>query len=802
MSDNLEPLPISQRAMAAPPYLASLNPEQRAAVEALDGPVLVLAGAGTGKTRVLTTRLAHLLSTGKAKPWGVLGVTFTNKAAREMRERVEKLLGPGGGGLPFLGTFHSISARLLRTHAELVGLKSNFTILDTDDQVRLLKQIIEAEGIDEKRWPGRQLAGVIDGWKNRALTPDKVPKNEGFAFGDGAGVKLYAHYQARLKILNACDFGDLLMHMIDVFQRHPDVLESYHRKITHLMVDEYQDTNVAQYLWLRLLAQASKNLCVVGDDDQSIYGWRGAEVDNILRFEHDFPGAVVVRLERNYRSTGHILAAASHLIANNRGRLGKTLFTDDEEGHRVKVRGIWDGEAEARLIADDIEAWVQGNRSYAECAVLVRAAWQMRAFEERFLMLRIPYKVIGGPRFFERAEVRDAHAYLRLIRSEDDDLAFERIVNQPKRGIGESTVQKLHAHAGKPPVRFITDNGPLFDADTGEVVTEQAEAPGGATRFRSLVAASRELVLTDELPLKARTALRSFLTDLDRWQLRAREISHVELAETILDESGYTEMLRNDKSPQAQTRLENLKELVQSMGQYDTLEAYLEHVALVLDIEAESEAENVQLSTLHAAKGLEFPLVFLPGWEEQVFPSQRSIDENGEKGLEEERRLAYVGITRARESARISFAANRQIYGRWQTVLPSRFIDELPPASVDAVSETGYTMQAGGVREAASRLDAYAPGAGFNSAYQSPGWRRAQERGAFSSKPPLLEGEARLIARSGEADAAYRRGDRIFHQKFGYGLVRLVDGNKLTVDFDKAGEKRVIDSFVIPASAA
>ncbi|HRE45331.1 MAG TPA: UvrD-helicase domain-containing protein [Terricaulis sp.] len=651
--DSGESLPISQRAMAAPPYLAGLNPEQRAAVEALDGPVLVLAGAGTGKTRVLTTRLAHLLTTGRAKPWSILSVTFTNKAAREMRERVEALLGPGGGGLPWLGTFHSISARMLRTHAEVVGLKNNFSILDTDDQIRLLKQIIEAEGIDEKRWPGRQLAGVIDGWKNRALTPDKVPKGEAFHFGDGAGVKLYAIYQARLKILNACDFGDLLMHMIEIFQRHPDVLDAYHKKLSHLMVDEYQDTNVAQYLWLRLLAQARKNLCVVGDDDQSIYGWRGAEVDNILRFEHDFPGAKVVRLERNYRSTGHILAAASHLIANNRGRLGKTLFTDDDLGERVKVRGLWDGEAEARLIADDIEHWVQqgGAHTYADCAVLVRAAWQMRAFEERFLMLRIPYKVIGGPRFFERAEVRDAHAYLRLIRSEDDDLAFERIINQPKRGIGESSVQKLHAHAGKPPVRFVTDAGPLFDSNTGEVVSSQDEGPGGAARFRSLMAAARELILTDDLPLKARTALRAFLNDFDRWRDQSRHVNHVELAETVLDESGYTEMLRNDKSPQAQTRLENLKELVQAMGQFDTLEAYLEHVSLVLDIESESEGANVQLSTLHAAKGLEWPLVFLPGWEEEVFPSKRSIEESGEKGLEEERRLAYVGVARARKRA-------------------------------------------------------------------------------------------------------------------------------------------------------
>ncbi len=803
LNDSAENLPISVRASAAAPYLASLNPEQRAAVEALDGPVLVLAGAGTGKTRVLTTRLAHLLSTGKAKPWGVLAVTFTNKAAREMRERVEALLGPGGGGLPFLGTFHSISARMLRSHAELVGLKSNFTILDTDDQIRLLKQIIEAENIDEKRWPARALAGAIDNWKNRALTPDRVPKGEAFSFADGKGAEFYAYYQARLKILNTCDFGDLLMHMIAVFQRHPDVLETYHRKITHLMVDEYQDTNVAQYLWLRLLAQASKNLCVVGDDDQSIYGWRGAEVDNILRFEHDFPGSAVVRLERNYRSTGHILAAAAELISNNRGRLGKTLFTDDELGNLVKVRGVWDGEAEARLVADDIEGWVQSNRKHSECAVLVRAAWQMRAFEERFLMLRIPYKVIGGPRFFERAEVRDAHAYLRLIQSEDDDLAFERVINNPKRGFGDTSLARLHAHAQKPPVRFVTDNGPLFDAETGEVVTEQPPTPGGATRFRSLVGAGRELVLTDELPLKARTALRSFLTDLDRWRERSRSISHIELAETVLDESGYTEMLRNDKSPQAQTKLENLKELVQSMGQFDSLAAYLEHVSLVLDIEAEGGGDSVHLSTLHAAKGLEWPLVFLPGWEEQVFPSQRSIDDNGEKGLEEERRLAYVGITRARESARISFAANRQIYGRWQTVLPSRFVDELPAASIDAISETGYGMNPAQVREAAgARFDAYAPGAGFNSAYQSPGWRRAQERGAFQGKAPMLEGEARLVARSGEEDSHFGVGDRVFHQKFGYGKIRHVEGNKLTVDFDKAGEKRVIDSFVVAASAA
>jgi len=790
-------LPISQRASAARPYLAKLNPEQRAAVEALDGPVLVLAGAGTGKTRVLTTRLAHLLATGRAKAWNVLAVTFTNKASREMRERVDHLLGPGAGAIQWLGTFHSISALMLRRHAELAGLKSSFTILDADDQVRLLKQIIEVEGIDEKRWTARALAGQIDNWKNRALIPKDVPKGEAHAWGDGRAIAIYAAYQERLKILNACDFGDLLLHVIDIFKTRPDVLAEYHRKLAYLMVDEYQDTNVAQYLWLRLLAQGSSNLCVVGDDDQSIYGWRGAEVDNILRFERDFPGAKVVRLERNYRSTGNILAAASQLIDKNRGRLGKTLWTEDEPGDRVKVRGVWDGEAEARLIGDDIEQWVQNRRKHADCAVLVRAAWQMRAFEERFLMLRIPYKVIGGPRFFERAEVRDAHAYLRLIRSPDDDLAFERIINQPKRGLADATLKKLHAEASQRVPTFKPDE-PLFDMLTGEVTDyPPPENVTASTRFRSLFEAAREIVKGDALPLKARMALKGFISDIDRWRERRKQVNHVELAEIVLDESGYTEMLKNDKSPTAQTRLENLKELVQAMGHFDTLEAYLEHVELVLDIDTGGGGDEVHLSTLHAAKGLEWPLVFLPGWEETVFPSQRSIDENGLKGLEEERRLAYVGITRARESARISFAANRQIYGRWQNVLPSRFIDELPEAHVDAISETGYGRGGGG--ESGARFEAYAPGAGFNSGYESPGWKRAQDRmgeGKGFGRAPAIEGEARLVAKSADSDAKFAVGARIFHDKFGYGRIRAVEGNKLTVAFEKAGEKKVIDSFV------
>jgi len=791
-----ERLPISQRARALPPYLQGLNAEQREAVEALDGPVLVLAGAGTGKTRVLTTRLAHLLATRRAQPWQILAVTFTNKAAREMRDRVEALLGPGSGGIPWLGTFHSISGQMLRRHAELAGLKSNFTILDTDDQLRLLRQLIQAANIDEKRWPARNLAGLIDGWKNRALRPEQVPKEERYAFADGRGAGLYAEYQERLKILNACDFGDLLLHMISIFQAHPDLLAEYHKKLTYLLVDEYQDTNVAQYLWLRLLAQGAKNICVVGDDDQSIYGWRGAEVDNILRFEHDFPGAKVVRLEQNYRSTQHILSTANGLIAHNQGRLGKNLHTTADGGDRVRVRGVWDGEAEARLIADDIEAWVAQNGRHRDCAVLVRAAWQMRAFEERFLMLKIPYRVVGGPRFFERAEVRDAHAYLRLIRSEDDDLAFERIVNQPKRGIGDSTLQKLAQEAA----RYIPDDsgGPLFDAGTGEI----ADEPPLGGRRRSLIAAARHAVRSDALPAKARTALKAFLDDLDRWRAQSREISHVELAEIVLDESGYTGMLQADKSPQAQTRLENLKELVQAMAQFDSLAAYLEHVELVLDLEQGGGGDEVHISTLHAAKGLEWPMVFLPGWEEEVFPSKRAIDDGGLKSLEEERRLAYVGVTRARERASISFAANRQIFGRWQSVLPSRFIDELPEAHVDVISETGYG--GGAVREGGARFEAFEPAAGFRSGYDSPGWRRAQERMGglggtgprIPSRPPVIDGEARLLASSDPASARFQVGERIFHQKFGYGRIRAIDGSKLTVAFEKAGEKRVVDSYV------
>ena len=746
-------------------YLAGLNPEQRLAVETTEGPVLVLAGAGTGKTRVLTTRLAHILATGRAKPWELLAVTFTNKAAREMRERITHLIGPSAEGLRWLGTFHSVAAQILRRHAELVGLKSTFTILDTDDQERLLKQILEAENIDTKRWTPRTLSGLIDHWKNRGWTPDKLPPGEDFA--NGKGQSLYRAYQARLVTLNACDFGDLLLHNLTILSKHADLAEEYRRRFRYILVDEYQDTNVAQYLWLRLLTSSTGNVCCVGDDDQSIYGWRGAEVDNILRFERDFPGAKVIRLERNYRSTANILGAASGLIAANKSRLGKTLWTEDDAGEKVRVRGVWDGEAEARLIADEIETARRTGMDYKDMAVLVRASFQMRAFEERFVMLAIPYKVIGGPRFFERAEIRDAHAYMRLILSEDDDLAFERIVNTPKRGIGDTTVQKiLHI----------------------------ARAQGV-----SAMTAVRELITSDELQARTRTALALFVRDLDRWRVQAGAVKHWELTETVLEESGYVEMQKADRAS-GPARLDNLKELVQSMQQFDSLVAYLEHVSLVLDLDRGDSADAVQIMTLHGAKGLEFPLVFLPGWEEGVFPSQRSIDEKGEKGLEEERRLAYVGVTRARKDARISFAANRLVYGRWTSQLPSRFVDELPITHVEASSETGYYGASGGLRDAKSRWDE-APS--FGAGYSSPGWKRGQAYTAARApttqraSQTLLEGDGRLIATADpKAGSGWKRGDRVFHQKFGYGLVRLIEGNKLSVEFEKTGEKKVIDTFV------
>ncbi|MGJ4967799.1 MULTISPECIES: ATP-dependent helicase [unclassified Bradyrhizobium] len=842
---------IAARARAAATggarYLAGLNPEQREAVETLDGPVLVLAGAGTGKTRVLTTRIAHILSQGRARPSEILSVTFTNKAAREMKTRLAEMLGQAVEGMPWLGTFHSISGRILRSHAELVQLKSNFTVLDVDDQIRLLKQLLQAENIDDKRWPARMLAGLIDGWKNRGLAPSQVPSGEAAVFANGKGGKLYASYQERLKILNAADFGDLLLESIRLFRENPDVLRQYQSRFKFILVDEYQDTNVAQYLWLRLLSQAPsssravapssvipgrleepnpesraednqlrdsgfapggaprnddaaqgatpplKNICCVGDDDQSIYGWRGAEVDNILRFEHDFPGAKVIRLERNYRSTGHILAAASHLITHNEGRLGKTLHTEDVEGEKVTVTGAWDSEEEARGIGEEIEELQRKGEHLNDIAILVRASYQMREFEDRFVTLGLPYRVIGGPRFYERAEIRDALAYLRVINSPADDLAFERIVNVPKRGLGDATVQMLHDHARKRRI-------PLFEA-------------------------ARAVVETDELKPKARGSLRGLILQFERWRAQREVTPHTELAEIVLDESGYTEMWQKDRSADAAGRLDNLKELVRSMEEFENLHGFLEHISLVMDREGAADEEAVSLMTLHSAKGLEFDNVFLPGWEEGLFPSQRTLDEQGRAGLEEERRLAHVGLTRARRRAKIYFATNRRIHGTWTTTIPSRFLDELPAASVEITESKGGSGWGGAGGYGPSRFDNVES---FGSSYSTPGWQRAQARrpgaargsseGGFKEEPSPFSGrdpfgsgfgghfgrgkrgpmtiEGELAAKSTGTTSEFALDDRVFHQKFGYGRVVKIDGNKLTIAFDKAGEKHVVDSFV------
>ncbi|MDX8511641.1 ATP-dependent helicase [Mesorhizobium captivum] len=862
------PSGIAARAMAArsaqnraADYLNGLNPEQRLAVETTEGPVLVLAGAGTGKTRVLTTRIAHILATGRAYPSQILAVTFTNKAAREMKQRIGILIGEENvEGMPWLGTFHSIGVKLLRRHAELAGLKSDFTILDTDDVVRLIKQLIQAENLDDKRWPAKQFAQMIDNWKNKGLGPDEIPEGDARSFGNGKGRQLYKAYQERLQTLNTCDFGDLLYHPIRIFRAYPDVLKDYHRKFKYILVDEYQDTNTAQYMWLRLLAQrpnggrastptdlhsaegrkpdrASEplrgprggpapagaeqpvsenkvNICCVGDDDQSIYGWRGAEVDNILRFDKDFPGATIIRLERNYRSTAHILGAASHLIAHNEGRFGKTLFTDrdDPEDDKVHVHAAWDSEEEARAVGETIEAYQRQKHNLNDMAILVRASFQMRAFEDRFITLGLNYRVIGGPRFYERLEIRDALAFFRVVANGGDDLAFERIVNVPKRGLGEATIRQIH--------------------DTAR-----------AMRIPMLEAAAT-LAESDELKPKPRAALREVAANFERWQKALETKPHTELAETILEESGYTDMWKNDRSAEAPGRLENLKELIRSMEEYESLRSFLEHVALVMEAEQGESLDAVSIMTLHSAKGLEFETVFLPGWEEGLFPHQRALDEGGRSGLEEERRLAYVGLTRAKKNLHIWFVSNRLIHGLWQSTIASRFLDELPETHVDVAdggnSYGGYGNPYGGGSFAsgrgggrqnpygASRFDnigAKDQGS-FSNTYATPGWQRAQanrteatdrnwgtrsghqvERigygetdsgygaGRTSVKGRTIEGE--LVAKSvADTPSAFKLGDRVFHQKFGNGNIAAIDGNKLTIDFDKAGQKRVLDGFV------
>ncbi|AZV40387.1 DNA helicase II [Komagataeibacter xylinus] len=725
----------------APEYLNRLNPEQRDAIETTDGPLLVLAGAGTGKTRVLTTRFAHILLSGRARPNQILAVTFTNKAAREMRERVSALLGEPAEGL-WLGTFHALCARMLRRHAEYVNLTSSFTILDTDDQLRLLKQVLEPYRIDTKRWPPQAIMGVIQRWKDRGLVPDAITAAEDTDFANGRCAEIYTDYQARLQQINACDFGDLMLHMTEILRKHPAVLEQYHRYFRYILVDEYQDTNTIQYLWLRLLAHREgqpSNICCVGDDDQSIYSWRGAEVENILRFERDFPGARVVRLERNYRSTRQILGAASGLIAHNEERLGKTLHPgrEDAEGEKVRVIAVQDSDDEARMVGAEIERLRANGHAMSEIAILVRAGFQTRAFEEWLITLGLPYRVVGGLRFYERAEIRDAIAYMRVVSQPSDDLAFERIINVPRRGVGATGLQKLHMHA------------------------RERQIP--------LTAAVLEMLATGEIRGKAKEQLTALMQALATAREQAGREGHVVAIDNLLEESGYIEMWKADKSPDAPGRIENLKELVRSLADYENLGGFLEHVALVMDTEAKAGDDSMSIMTLHGAKGLEFDTVFLPGWEEGVFPSQRTLDEGGLKGLEEERRLAYVGITRARRLAIISHAANRLIYGSWQSAIPSRFVEELPAEHVESRGDSANSRRNFLGRPA-----------------------------VFGSSPFPLVAARRVhdVTPAAAPAAGMKVGVRVFHQKFGYGTITSVEGNRLEVAFEKAGPKRVIDKFV------
>jgi DNA helicase-2/ATP-dependent DNA helicase PcrA len=753
---NALPLPASH----LDDLLNALNPAQRAAVEAVDGPVLVLAGAGTGKTRVLTTRLAYILLTGRANPFQIMSVTFTNKAAREMQERVAHIMGQPTEGW-FLGTFHSLATRILRKHAERIGLKSNFTILDMDDQHRLIKQILEAENIDIKRQPPRLVAGIISRWKDKGYRPEQVPAAE--VSDGGRLLRIYHIYQERLQTLNACDFGDLLLHNITLLQNHQDLLQEYQHRFRYILVDEYQDTNVAQYLWLRLLMLSAdgspRNICCVGDEDQSIYGWRGAEIGNILRFEQDFPGAETIRLEENYRSTGHILGAAASLIAHNRDRLGKTLWTASEKGDRIRIVALWDGESEARFIGDEVENAQRRKLPLNKMAVLVRAGFQTREFEERLLQIGVPYRVIGGPRFYERQEIRDAIAYFRLLQVPEDDLAFERIINTPKRGLGPATIQQINIRAREQRI--------------------------------GMLEAARQLTVEGVFKAKNRATFESFLRHYDLWREAARDLPHTDVAERILEESGYIAMWQAEKSPDAGGRLDNLKELINAMSEFDTMQSFLEHISLVMEANESEEQDKISLMTLHAAKGLEFDLVFLPGWEEEIFPSRRTLEENGMKGLEEERRLAYVGITRARKNAVISHVTSRYVHGSVTNPIPSRFIAELPEEHVDNTAENGMFT---GRPRGHSSFSGSAVTLEARPAFSGPGHYPPRP------KPVLFDSSARDV--TPETRHSFKTGQRVFHAKFGYGNVTAKEGNKLEIEFDLSGPKKVMADFIVPEEEA
>ena len=729
-----------------------LNDSQKEAVKNLDGPLLVLSGAGTGKTRVLTARLANLLYSNKTKPWNILAVTFTNKAAKEMRTRLESLIGPSANSV-WLGTFHSIAARILRENSEVVGLNSNYTIITPDDQIRLLKQIMIDQDIDIKKFTPKAMSNLISSWKDKGYKPNDINQSDNDFFANGKAINIYKSYQSRLVTLNSADFGDLLLYNLTIFTEHSDILQKYQSKILFFLVDEYQDTNTIQYLWLKLFANKSQNICCVGDDDQSIYGWRGAQVGNILKFEKDYTSAKVIKLEENYRSTGRILEAANSIIANNKERLSKKLKTSSGDGDKINLISVWDGVEEAKITSLEIENLHSLGFRYDQIAVLVRAGHQTRYFEERFVDIGIPYKVIGA-KFYERLEIRDALAYLRVVQQPNDDLALERIINVPKRGLGTSTTSLIHSYAKNNNISFFS--------------------------------ASQELLLTDELRPNVKRTLQNLINQFIDWNNHNKEISHTDLALKVLEESGYIGHWQNENSIEGEGRLENLKELINAMSGFDNLSGFLEHISLVMDGDNEAEAGEVSLMTLHAAKGLEFDAVFLPGWEEGMFPSQRSIDELGLSGLEEERRLAYVGITRAKKRLFITFAANRQIHGLWQGSIPSRFISELPKKIINENIEGNL----GADVSSYNQIDFDLPS--NNSSY-GPGFIRAKQNGIKSlnvyKNPPF---EKTLPSPNLNLNV----GQRVFHQKFGMGLIISSDGDKLNINFDKAGEKKVVSSFV------
>ena len=632
-------------------YLKNLNETQKKAVLSLDGPLLIVAGAGSGKTRVLTSRIAHIIKNKKAFPNQILSVTFTNKAAKEMQSRVSKILGSSAIGLSWLGTFHSICAKLLRKHASAVNLNSNFTIVDTDDQVRLIKNICKAENIDVKQLAPKYIIAIIDKWKNKGLYPSEVTINPKDIY-EKTILPVYKIYQQKLIGLNACDFGDLILHSVKILEKNKDIREIYSKNFKYILVDEYQDTNFIQSRWLNLLAEKNQNICCVGDDDQSIYSWRGAEIKNFLEFDKIYENTKIIKLEQNYRSSKNILSVASALISNNKNRVGKTLESTKEKGDLLKLNCFKNGKDEAIGVSDEIET-IKKKYSLNNIAILVRAIFQTREFEERFLKIGMPYRILGGIKFYERAEIKDCVAYLRLINQEKDDLAFERIVNNPKRSIGESSIKTIHEYAKEKKI--------------------------------SLENSARKMVTENLIKPKAKIGLNSFLDLISKWRndLKIKKFNHVKLLQILLDESGYSAMLKNKKDLENENRLENIKELLSAMKEFDNLESFLDHVSLATSIDQDWEGEKINMMTMHAAKGLEFDVVFLPGWEEGLFPHQKSIEEKGHNGLEEERRLAYVGITRAKKNAIISFSMNRFYQGDWIDSLASRFIDELPESNLE-----------------------------------------------------------------------------------------------------------------------